>query len=58
MTARRSSAKGLLRVLRTEDSGFQGAFEKLAHRREASNDAIERSVRRIAERVPSSMPSR
>jgi histidinol dehydrogenase len=51
MTARRSSAKGLLRVLRTEDSGFQGAFEKLAHRREASNDAIERSVRRIAERV-------
>ena len=51
MTARRSSAKGLLRVLRTEDPGFQGAFDKLAHRREASDDAIERAVRRIAERV-------
>jgi histidinol dehydrogenase len=51
MTARRSSAKGLLRVLRTEDSGFEGAFEKLVKRRDATDDNVERSVRRIVERV-------
>ena len=38
MTARRSSAKGLLRVLRTGDSGFEGEFEKLVQRRDASDD--------------------
>jgi len=51
MTARRSSAKGLLRVLRTEDSGFEGAFEKLVKRRDATDDNVERNVRRIVERV-------
>jgi histidinol dehydrogenase len=51
MTARRSSAKGLLRVLRTEDSSFEGEFEKLVRRRDASDDTVERNVRRIIERV-------
>ncbi|MEN8182183.1 MAG: histidinol dehydrogenase [Myxococcota bacterium] len=51
MAARRTPAKGLLKVLRTDDSGFEGAFGGLVRRRDASDAGVERSVRRILERV-------
>ena len=38
-------------MLRTEDSSFEGSFEELVQRRDASDDSIERNVRRIIERV-------
>jgi histidinol dehydrogenase len=45
------ASKGLLPVLHTDASGFEAAFERLVKRREARADEIEKTVRKIAERV-------
>ncbi len=47
----RGTKKGLLPVLKTDDPGFDRAFEKLALRRESDAEDVERSVRKIIERV-------
>lgn len=47
----RSSAKSLPMILRTDERGFQKAFEKLQNRRAGRDDAVERAVRKIVERV-------
>jgi histidinol dehydrogenase len=49
--AARSSAKGLLPVLKSDDAGFEKAFTKLERRREQDAGDVERSVRKIIERV-------
>lgn len=43
--------KGLLRVLRSDASGFDKAFQSLVDRREDGAAEVERSVRRILDRV-------
>ncbi len=47
------TTRGVLPVLRTDQSGFEAAFHKLERRREARAEDVERSVRRILERVQS-----
>jgi histidinol dehydrogenase len=49
--AGRSREKGVLRVMETTEAGFDRAFEKLCRRREELDEAIERTVRRIVEKV-------
>ncbi len=49
--ASRSSAKGLLPVLGTADAGFEKAFGKLLQRRSSGAADVERTVRRIVQRV-------
>ncbi|MCG8588111.1 MAG: histidinol dehydrogenase [Proteobacteria bacterium] len=49
--AARSTTKGLLRVLRTDDSSFQTAWNKLCDRRSDSVENVERDVRKIVDRV-------
>ncbi len=49
--AGRASGKGLLRTLRTDEPGFSRAFGALLRRRAAQEEAVERNVRRIVERV-------
>ena len=53
MVARNPAAasKGLLQVLHTDAAGFEAAFERLVKRRQERADEIERTVRKIAERV-------
>ena len=48
--AGRSTAKGVLPVLRSDAAGFEAAFTRLARRRDVGDD-VERTVRRILERV-------
>jgi histidinol dehydrogenase len=49
--ARRSRAGPILTVLRSADSGFAAAFEKLVRRRDDQAEDVSRTVRRIIERV-------
>ncbi len=49
--ATRSSARGLLRVLRSGEPGFEAAFEKLTRRREDRDESVDKVVRRIIRRV-------
>jgi len=51
MAAARTTAKTPLRVLATTDSGFAAAFEKLVRRRVETDDAVEKTVKKILERV-------
>jgi len=48
----KSSAKAaVVRILRSDDAGFEAAFAKLCHRREAGAQDVEKAVRRILDRV-------
>jgi histidinol dehydrogenase len=49
--ATRTTAKGILPVLRTEDRGFDAAFEKLVRRRDESAEDVDKQVRKIVARV-------
>ncbi len=49
--ASRSSGKGILPVLRSDASGFESAFAKLCRRRDAAGSDVEKTVRRIVDRV-------
>jgi histidinol dehydrogenase len=49
--ASRSTSKGILPVLRSSDSGFDSAYEKLVRRREEGSEDVGKTVRRIVERV-------
>jgi histidinol dehydrogenase len=49
--ATRTTKKGVLPILRTDDSGFERAFARLAQRRDDEAADVERSVRKIVERV-------
>jgi histidinol dehydrogenase len=49
--AAKSSAKAVPALLRTDERGFEKAFEKLCRRRVERDDAIERTTRKIVERV-------
>ncbi|MDJ0849026.1 MAG: histidinol dehydrogenase [Myxococcota bacterium] len=51
MATRATTKKGLLPVLKTDDPGFERAFEKLARRRDIEAEDVERNVRKIIERV-------
>jgi histidinol dehydrogenase len=46
-----ATTKGILPVLRSDASGFEAAFRRLADRRSAREGDVERSVRRIVDRV-------
>jgi histidinol dehydrogenase len=47
----RASAKGIPRVLESSKPGFEAAFEKLCRRRDEHEEDVEKSVRKIIERV-------
>jgi len=49
--ATRSTAKGIVPVLRADDSGFEAAFEKLVRRRDDGAEDVDRVVRRILDRI-------
>jgi histidinol dehydrogenase len=49
--ASRASTKGIPRVLESGKPGFEAAFERLCRRRDERDDAIEKIVRKIVERV-------
>jgi histidinol dehydrogenase len=49
--ATRAASKGIVSVLETTESGFQGSFEKLVRRREAEAEDVTRTVAKIVERV-------
>jgi histidinol dehydrogenase len=49
--AARSTAKGVLPVLRADTADFEAAFAKLADRRERDGGDVEKVVRKIIERV-------
>jgi histidinol dehydrogenase len=49
--AARSSSKGVLVVLKSDDAGFEKAFTKLERRRDVGAADVERSARKIIERV-------
>jgi histidinol dehydrogenase len=51
MAAARTTAKAPLRVLSTTEDGFEAAFEKLVRRRVGTDDAVEKTVKKILERV-------
>ncbi len=51
MAIRATTKKGLLPVLKTDDPGFDRAFEKLARRRDIEAEDVERSARKIIDRV-------
>ena len=51
--ASRASAKGVLPVLKTADANFEAAFEKIVNRRDQEAENVEKTVRRIMERVRS-----
>ncbi len=46
-----ATAKGILPVLRSDAPGFEAAFGRLADRRTSQEGEVERSVRRIVDRV-------
>ena len=49
--ASRSTAKGIVPVLRADDAGFEVAFEKLVRRRDDGAADVDKVVRRILDRV-------
>ena len=49
--AARATAKGVLPVLKSDASGFESAFERLVRRRDQDASDVERSVRKIIDRV-------
>ena len=49
--ASRSTAKGIVPVLRADDAGFEAAFEKLVRRRDDGAADVDKVVRRILDRV-------
>lgn len=49
--APRATTKGIVSVLRTDDAGFDNAFEKLVRRRDDEAQDVEKVVRRILDRV-------
>jgi histidinol dehydrogenase len=49
--ATRSTAKGIVPVLRADDSGFDAAFEKLVRRRDDGAEDVGKVVRRILDRI-------
>jgi len=49
--ANQASGKGMLKVLQSSDPGFESAFEELCRRREERDESVERTVRKIVERV-------
>jgi len=51
--ATRASSKAILPVLRTQDAGFEAAFDKILRRREEGQEDVTRTVRRIVDRVRS-----
>ena len=51
--AGRSPSKGPLRVLHSDEPGFAKAFDQLVHRRGLVEEGVEKTVRRILERVRS-----
>jgi len=51
MAAARATGKTPLRVLNTSDASFDAAFEKLVRRRVGADDAVEKAVKKILERV-------
>jgi histidinol dehydrogenase len=51
MAAARTLGKTPLRILSTTDAGFEAAFEKLTRRRVETDDATEKTVKKILERV-------
>jgi histidinol dehydrogenase len=46
-----ASAKGVLNVLESDKAAFARAFQALCRRRVESDDTVERTVRKILERV-------
>ncbi len=51
MAASRTNGKGPLRVLATGESGFEAAFEKLCRRRVETDDAVEKTVKKILDAI-------
>jgi len=49
--ASRAGKTAVLRMLQADDAGFERAFEKLCRRRLEREDGVEKSVRKILERV-------
>jgi histidinol dehydrogenase len=49
--ASQTSKKGVLPVLKTDEAGFERSFTKLVQRREIDAEDVERSARKIVERV-------
>ena len=49
--ASRASEKTAIPILRSDEAGFEAAFRRLESRRVAYDDAIEKTVRKIVERV-------
>ena len=49
--AGRSTAKGILPILRTDEEGFEVAFRRLVERRVAGGDRVEKEARKIVDRV-------
>jgi histidinol dehydrogenase len=49
--AARTSAKGVISVLKSDDSGFEAAFQRLVSRRDQDAEDVEKTVRKIVERV-------
>lgn len=49
--AARANGKGVLKVLQASDAGFERAFERLCRRREDQDEGLEKTVRRIVDRV-------
>ncbi len=49
--ASRGSEKTVIPILRSDEPGFEAAFRRLEARRSAQDDAIEKTVRKIVERV-------
>ena len=49
--AARMTAKGVIPVLRFDQSDFDSAFEALASRRQEQTEDVEKTVRKIVERV-------
>jgi histidinol dehydrogenase len=49
--ASRSSAKGILPILRSDDAAFEAAFRRLVERRQSSSESVEKAARKIVERV-------
>jgi histidinol dehydrogenase len=51
--ASRTTSRGILPVLQTDQPGFEAAFRRLERRRETQAEDIEKAARRIVERVQS-----
>jgi len=51
MATRTTTKKGVLPILKTEEAGFERAFSKLVQRRDREAEDVERTARKIIERV-------